>query len=376
MNSESPDDLSREIYCILGIPIDAVDMRSVLRRIEVAAASKTPFVVSTPNLNFLVLSQSDPEFRESLLLSDLCPADGAPIVWLAWLFGIPIRGRIAGSDIFEALKVEYSSASPLKIFLFGGAEGVAAKASGVLNVQPRGMYCVGSLDPGFGSVDELSRSDFIDDINSSQADFLVASLGAHKGQLWLLRNHQRFRIPVRAHFGAAINFQAGTVNRSPKVLRKVGFEWLWRIKEEPYLWRRYFNDGSVFLRLLVTRVPLLAFWSLWVLLKYELNECELNVTQAHSDKSVTLYLSGPATARQVEKAIPAFRDVIAAGKEIIVDFSKTYAIDARFLGLLLMLRKELKKNGASLACTRLSRGMIRIFRLYGLEFLLPSVEDI
>jgi N-acetylglucosaminyldiphosphoundecaprenol N-acetyl-beta-D-mannosaminyltransferase len=56
----------------------------------------------TPNLNFLVDSQSDPGFRESLLLSDICRADGVSIVWSAWLVGIPIKSRIAGSVIRNA----------------------------------------------------------------------------------------------------------------------------------------------------------------------------------------------------------------------------------------------------------------------------------
>ena len=98
------DDLFREVYCVLGMPIDAIEMPAVLHSIEAAAANTAPFVISTPNLNFLVNMQTDPEFRESLLLSDLCPADGMPIVWIARLIGIPIKRRIAGSDIFEALK--------------------------------------------------------------------------------------------------------------------------------------------------------------------------------------------------------------------------------------------------------------------------------
>ena len=65
-------------------------------------------------------------------------------------------------------------------------------------------------------------------------DFLAVSLGAKKGQAWLLRNHHRLQIPVRAHLGATINFQTGTVKRAPASIRQaLGFEWLWRIKEEP-----------------------------------------------------------------------------------------------------------------------------------------------
>lgn len=99
------DDLAREVYCILGIPIDAIEMPATLCRVEAAAAAAEPFVLSTPNLNFLVNSQTDDEFRELLLMSDLCPPDGAPIIWIARLLGIPIRERTAGSDIFDALKI-------------------------------------------------------------------------------------------------------------------------------------------------------------------------------------------------------------------------------------------------------------------------------
>ena len=33
------DDLAREVYCILGVPIDAIEMPAALRRIEAAAAT-------------------------------------------------------------------------------------------------------------------------------------------------------------------------------------------------------------------------------------------------------------------------------------------------------------------------------------------------
>src|SRR5205823_4093092 len=81
-----------------------------------------------------------------------------------------------------------------------------------------------------------------------------------KGQEWLVRNHSRLTIPIRSHLGATINFQAGTVRRAPEFLRAVGMEWLWRIKEEPYLWRRYVRDGTALLRLILLQmVPLTLF---------------------------------------------------------------------------------------------------------------------
>ena len=222
------------------------------------------------------MRELDRDYREPLLLSDLCTADGMPIVWIAWLLGIPIKNRVAGSDIFDALKAEHSTAHPLKIFLLGGPEGVAT-ASQALNSQPCGLYCVGWLYPGFGSVEEISRDDIIDNINSSGADFLVASLGNQKGHFVVTAQSLPFVIPVRAHFGATLNFQAGTVRRAPLTVRKFGLEWLWRIKEEPYLWRRYWNDGRVLLRLLFTYVLPFAFWMWWLRLRYE-RRVDLTIT--------------------------------------------------------------------------------------------------
>jgi N-acetylglucosaminyldiphosphoundecaprenol N-acetyl-beta-D-mannosaminyltransferase len=362
-----PDDLSREVYCILGMPVDAIGMQAALRRIQLAAATRTSFLISTPNLNFLVNSQSDGQFRESLIQSDLCTADGVAITWIAWLVGIPIKYRIAGSDIFDALKVEHDISHPLKIFLFGGAEGVAAAASRALNGRPCGLSCIGWLYPGFCSAEEMSRDSIIDEINSSGADFLVASLGAQKGQLWLQRNHRHLSIPVRAHLGASLNFQAGTIRRAPSLMRKLGLEWLWRIKEEPYLWRRYWNDGTVLLRLLFTHILPFAFWTSWLRLRHGCSE-DLVISRAHSDEILTLSLYGSANTQQVDKAISVFREAIATNKRIALDFSNTRTIDARFLGLLLMLRKTLQNAGSDPVFVGLSLELKRIFRLNGLDF--------
>jgi len=185
--------------------------------------------------------------------------------------------------------------------------------------------------------------------------------------LWLQRNHHRLSIPVRAHLGATVNFQAGTVRRAPHMMRRFGLEWLWRIKEEPHLWRRYWDDGRVLLRLLFFQVLPFAFWTQWLRLRRERRE-DLIITQAHGRETVTLYLSGPAAARHVDKAIAALREAIASSKQITLDFSNTRSVDARFLGLLLMLKKKLKSAGAIPNFEGLSPHLERLFRLNGLHF--------
>src|SRR5437660_11489071 len=79
--------LTRSVYCVLGLPIDAVNLASVVQRIEGAALNRATLLISSPNLNLLVSSVSDPEFGESLLGRGLSPPDRTTIVWTAQLLG-------------------------------------------------------------------------------------------------------------------------------------------------------------------------------------------------------------------------------------------------------------------------------------------------
>ena len=79
-----------------------------------------------------------------------------PIVWIARLLGLPVKNRVSGSGLFEELKTAERDQPPLKLFLFGGAAGVAATAAEKLNEASAGIRCVGAIDPGFGTVEELT----------------------------------------------------------------------------------------------------------------------------------------------------------------------------------------------------------------------------
>ena len=366
----TPDSLSRDVYCVLGLAIDAIEIPALLHRMEAVIESPAPFLISTANVNFLITSQFDIEFKKSILLSDLCTADGMPIVWIARLLGIPIKRRTAGSDLFDALKAEPRFSRPLKLFLFGGVDGAAAAAARSLNEQPDRLQCVGWISPGFGTIDEMSTDKIIEKINASRADFLVVSLGAQKGHAWLHRNRHRIQIPIRSHLGAVMNFVAGTVRRAPPGIRKLGLEWLWRIKEEPHLWRRYWRDGRALLHLAFTRALPLAVMARYHRLRFE--DQGLTIKQTVANETDTLWLSGLATEQQVGEAATAFRAAATGTKNIVIDLTDTRYIDCRFLGLLMMLRKTLDGSQRSLRFSGVSPQLAKLFRLNGIDFLLSK----
>lgn len=360
------DDLSREVFGLLGVPVDAIDFPQLLRSIEAKARGKAGLLISTPNVNFMVKSQDNPAFRESLLCSSLCLIDGMPLIWIAKLLDIPVTERIAGADLFGRLKSTISSRRPLRVFLVGGSEGVAAKVGDKINAVSCGLRCVGALNPGFGTVEEISKPHLIDAINASEPDIVAVFFGAEKAQAWLMHNADKLKAPIRAQFGATINFEAGLVKRAPWPIRSSGFEWLWRIKEEPYLWRRYLSDGKVLLRLFLTSVLPLIFDRL----RKPAGMVGLSLSLSEGPASVTLHLAGDAVADHVDGAIAQFRKALGYGKPVTIDLSQTKRIDSRFFGALLMLRKMLGDRGGSLAFTGISPALLRLFKLNRFEFLL------
>jgi N-acetylglucosaminyldiphosphoundecaprenol N-acetyl-beta-D-mannosaminyltransferase len=361
------DDLSREVYCVLGIPMDVVDMATVREKVEAAAGRRRPFLISTANLNFLIRSQSEPEFRDSLLLSDLCTADGIAVVWLARLLGIPIKHRIAGADFLEAFRTGDEGSPPLKVYLFGGAEGVAEAAADAINARSSRVRCVGWHYPGFGSAADMSAPDTLAEINASGADVLLASLGAEKGQSWLIRNHDDLRVPVRAHVGAAINYEAGVLKRAPVAFQKSGLEWLWRIKEEPHLWRRYWSDGLVLSSLIVKRVlPLvISRWRARLTAKFRARD--LKLTELREGRTIVLKLAGPATSRHVGQIAVVFRRAMDARLRIVLDLTSVVEIDPQFLGLVLVLRKMALRKGQEFVVEGVSPRLRRLLRLHAVE---------
>lgn len=324
MGSGSPEiaDLNRDVYCMLGLIFDAVTVDEATTKLRQAVAVREPYLLSTPNVNFVVNAQDNIKFRETVLYSDLSVADGMPIIWLARLLGIPLPERVAGSDLFNRLKDRRDKAShPLSVFFFGGAAGVSEKARDNLNEQNGILTCAGALDPGYASVDELSSNGNIAAVNDSGADFLVTALGAVKGHIWLEQNKDTLHVPVRSHLGAVVSFEAGGVTRSPNFMNKIGLEWLWRIKEEPKLWRRYWNDGWGLIGLVSTKVlPLVVLnWRASRIAGTQQNN--FSIIGSFGDDTSTISMSGHTAKDNLDEIRKCFQDVASHGQNVVLDLS-------------------------------------------------------
>jgi N-acetylglucosaminyldiphosphoundecaprenol N-acetyl-beta-D-mannosaminyltransferase len=359
----------RDVYCLLGLPFDAVDMVGAVQRIRDAAAQRSSCFISTPNLNFIIGCRADSQFRDSVINSDLSIADGMPLVWIARLLGIPIRERVAGSDLFEQLRK--GTSTQLLVYFFGGMEGVAEAACQRLNAESTGLKCVGFESPGFGSVEEMSSDERIAKINASGADFLVVSLGAKKGQAWIEHNRARISVPVISHLGTVLNFAAGTVNRAPAWMQNTGLEWLWRIKEDPMLWRRYFGDGLVFLRLLITRIVPCA----WLMHRHKPTRRELDsavIELEDQGSQIVIRLCGAWVEDNLKPLRECFSKAVLSGQDLRIDLEHVSCVDAAFLGLVMLLQGHQKQHGRQLQIVSLQTPVRRVIKYCCGEYLCLS----
>ena len=352
------DDFDRNVWCVLGLPVDIVDIDGAMSQIDGAVRDRGRLSFVTPNVNWLVRALSDPQARREIVDADLSLIDGAPLLAFARLLGAPAPSRVAGSDLFEALRRRPGyGGRKLKVFFFGGRDGAAQAADEALRKENGGLAAAGWLNPGYGDVDSMSAPAVIDRINDAGPDFVVVSLGAAKGQAWIDANKERLTAPVTAHLGAVVDFTAGGVARAPEPLRKAGLEWAWRIKEEPSLWRRYFNDALSLAGIALNRLAPQALAA-----KTIASGAEAAAAVVHREAFTQIRLSGAAGYGTLQPVRAAFREAAAKGADVRLDFSALRAFDRAFLGLVLMLEKALARRGRRLYIAGADRAQRRVLR--------------
>jgi N-acetylglucosaminyldiphosphoundecaprenol N-acetyl-beta-D-mannosaminyltransferase len=322
-----------------------------------------------------------PAFRDSLLRSGLSTIDGTVLWWLARLLDVPLPERVTGADLFLRLQDTPPQGEPLRVFLFGGPDGVAHQARSRVNARSQGLEVVGSLSPGFGSIAELGRPECLQAINQAKPEFLVLSLGAIRAHEWIELHGQALRPCVVAHLGAVVNYEAGTVRRAPRWLQVTGLEWLWRTSQEPSLWRRYWRDGWRLVQLLVRRV-LPHRWFLWrhrARLITSGGDPHL-VRSEEPDGGVRLALKGAWHDGQCAPLRTALHEACAAGQAVTVDLAEATYVDSAVLGLLLLLHGHQGSVRRELRVVDASPTVRRLFHFHGAEFLLqrpaPSAPSV
>ena len=158
--------------------------------------------------------------------------------------GNPIKEKISGSDLFPQI-CNMASKKGYSIFILGAAEGVAEKATENLKKKNSGLKIAGIYSPPVGfEQDKKELQKIARFITSTRPDILAVSLGSPKGEKFIYNHLKEYKVPLSISIGATIDFEAGNIKRAPRWVSNLGFEWLFRITQDPHrLAKRYWKDA-------------------------------------------------------------------------------------------------------------------------------------
>ncbi|MGI6093633.1 MAG: WecB/TagA/CpsF family glycosyltransferase [Negativicutes bacterium] len=214
---------------VLDVMIDAVTMTEAVDILDSYVSQSKPHLVATANAEMVMMAQNDKELANILNKADLVVPDGAGVVWAARFKGFEVPERVAGVDLVQNFLVR-SVQKNYRIFLFGGAPGVAEKAKAAAKSRYPGVQIVGTRN---GFFTEETEKDIIDEINASGANVLLVALGVPKQEKWLSRNLEKLSVSLAIGVGGTLDVMAGAVKRAPLWMQRANLEWLFRLTLQP-----------------------------------------------------------------------------------------------------------------------------------------------
>jgi N-acetylglucosaminyldiphosphoundecaprenol N-acetyl-beta-D-mannosaminyltransferase len=230
----TPESLER--VEVLGVPIDALDMRTTVARCLELVESGTPSRHVSVNAAKLASSSRDENLAGFIRGSDVISADGQSVVWAARLLGRPVPERVAGIDLMHEL-IEAAQRRGLSVYLLGARPEVLGRAVARLReLYPR-LRLAGWRDGYFSPEEEES---VVEGIRAARPDLLFVAMSSPLKEAWLDRNLDRSRVRFAMGVGGALDVLAGERSRAPAWMQRAGLEWLHRMGQEPgRMWRRY-----------------------------------------------------------------------------------------------------------------------------------------
>ena len=240
---------------LFNIEIDAISMRQTLDIVEDAVANDKHIHHTVVNAGKIVLMQEDKELEKSVNEADLINADGQAVVWASKILGSPLPERVSGIDLMEEL-VKYSFEKGYKCYFLGAEEDVLSNLITLYKQKYSDNVIAGYRNGYFKKSDEKRIAK---DISQSNANILFVAITSPKKEIFLNTYKKELKnINFIMGVGGSFDVIAGKVNRAPKWMQDIGFEWLYRVIQEPRrMFMRYLVGNTKFIYLVLKEFFLL-----------------------------------------------------------------------------------------------------------------------
>lgn len=227
---------------VLGVPIVALkldEISSVIVRLIESSGKKSFFYVNAHCLN---IAGKDRVYKKILQGATLVYADGMGPILASKILGRPLPERTSAPDFIDEI---FSIAETKKwsLFLLGNEDNVVRKAAE--NIKKKfPMLIIAGYQSGFF----IDNGQIIEEVNRVKPDIVLVGMGTPRQEKWIAYNMDKVNAGTFWAVGGLFDFISGKRKRAPLWIQQLGFEWAFRLVQEPRrLWKRYFFGNIRFL---------------------------------------------------------------------------------------------------------------------------------
>jgi N-acetylglucosaminyldiphosphoundecaprenol N-acetyl-beta-D-mannosaminyltransferase len=220
-------------FAVLGIPVHLHDhyLDWILDRLSHRQGTH----VVTLNAEMTMQAETDPKLASVINSADLVIPDGAGIVLYLRLYGRNVE-RCPGIELStHLLQASARSSDPHSVFFFGGAPGIADQAAQRLQQRIPGLKIVGTQH---GYLQEFEQPAFLEQLKSLQPEIVFVGLGVPRQEHWIAQHRHLLPEATWIGVGGSFDIWADHKKRAPAWLRDNHLEWVYRLYQEPWRWRR------------------------------------------------------------------------------------------------------------------------------------------
>jgi len=201
----------------------------------VAKKVEVPRTINCLNAHIYNLAYKMPDLRMILDESRVVAADGMSIVWAARMFGVRIPERCNMTEAFRVFLLDPQMPANRAVMIGCSQSEVEAAAAKVEKLSSHCRIVFGIS--GFQDATEYRKIL----ANHSNVDFILVGMGSPKSEQMVRLATEICPKAVVWHIGGGtIKFLADTTKEAPLAWRRSGFQWLFRLCQDPRrMWRRY-----------------------------------------------------------------------------------------------------------------------------------------
>lgn len=233
---------------IFDIEIENYTYDDILNRIRDSIEKKNKLSFTYVNAFVAVSASHNDSLKKDLSKISALYIDGIGMHWAlrALNKSVSIKERINATDLNYRI-LDLALESNYKVFFYGGGVEAHEKLQTKLNQTHPHLKIAGAIKRS-----NDYNMDVINSVNSSNPDILFVGLGTPEQEKWISANFEKINVPIVVGVGSWIEFATGVYPRAPMIMRKLGFEWLFRLILEPgRLWKRYLIGIPVFIYFII-----------------------------------------------------------------------------------------------------------------------------